>query len=401
MIVEPQPAVGLERAPSLPDGWRLVRFDQMAECVTDRVDNPADAGVERYVGLEHLAPESLRIRRWGSPTDVEATKLRFKAGDIIFGRRRAYQHKLAVADFEGICSAHAMVLRAREAVALKEFLPLLMQSDLFFDRALAISVGSLSPTINWRTLARQEFPLPPKDEQHRIAEILWAADEAIERYAEAIAAAEGLRRAVVGRFLERGTFPMVPLGSVGRWLSGGTPSRAVKDYWNGGFPWASPKDIKTDILEATTETISEEALGTLSTIASVGAILIVVRGMILAHSFPIAMTARPMAFNQDIKALVPSPEFRPGFVFNCLKHQARRCLALASDSSHGTKRVTTSVLQSLEVPRPTLEEQDGTLSVLAALDRQIGALRNEWGLLSNAFRSLRESLLRMGSRGDV
>ena len=185
MVVKPRPAVGLERAPSLPDRWRLVRFDQMAECVTDRVDNPAEAGVERYVGLEHLDPESLRIRRWGSPTDVEATKLCFKPGDIIFGRRRAYQHKLAVADFEGICSAHAMVLRAREDVVIKEFLPLLMQSDLFFDRALAISVGSLSPTINWRTLARQEFPLPPKEEQRRIAEILWAADETTQCYIRA------------------------------------------------------------------------------------------------------------------------------------------------------------------------------------------------------------------------
>ncbi|MBA3945812.1 MAG: restriction endonuclease subunit S [Herpetosiphonaceae bacterium] len=164
---------------ALPKGWQTVRFDQMAESITDRVDNPAEADVSYYVGLEHLDPESLHIRRWGVPTDVEATKLRFQPGDIIFGRRRAYQRKLAVAEFEGICSAHALVLRAREETVLKEFLPFLMQSDAFFERAMSISVGSLSPTINWKTLARQEFVLPPKDEQRRIAEILWAADEAI------------------------------------------------------------------------------------------------------------------------------------------------------------------------------------------------------------------------------
>ena len=81
----------------LKPGWRRVRFDQLAVNVNDRVDDPKTAGVDRYVGLEHLDPESLRIRRWGTPDDVEATKLRFRAGDIIFGRRRAYQRKLAVA----------------------------------------------------------------------------------------------------------------------------------------------------------------------------------------------------------------------------------------------------------------------------------------------------------------
>src|SRR5512137_754582 len=96
-------ALSTKRQPS--STWHTVRFGEMADSITDRVDIPAESGVERYVGLEHLDPESLKIRRWGAITDVEATKLRFQPGDIIFGRRRAYQRKVAVADFEGICSA--------------------------------------------------------------------------------------------------------------------------------------------------------------------------------------------------------------------------------------------------------------------------------------------------------
>jgi restriction endonuclease S subunit len=156
--------------------WSVIRFDQIAECLTVRVE-PSETTLERYVGLEHLDPETLKISRWGTPSDVIGEKLHFWPGDIIFGKRRAYQKKLAVADFEGICSAHAMVLRARPEIVLPEFLPFFMQSDMFFERALSISVGSLSPTINWGTLAKQEFPLPPLDEQRRIAQILWAADE--------------------------------------------------------------------------------------------------------------------------------------------------------------------------------------------------------------------------------
>ena len=141
----------------LKPGWTRLAFGDVATCVNDRIDNPLDAGVERYVGLEHLDSDSLVIRRWGSPADVTATKLLFRKGDIIFGRRRVYQRKLAVADFDGICSAHALVLRAKSGAVLPPFLPFFMQSDVFMERAKAISVGSLSPTINWRTLAERRI----------------------------------------------------------------------------------------------------------------------------------------------------------------------------------------------------------------------------------------------------
>ena len=162
------------------NGWRSYRFDEMATMVNDRIDDPSEANVDYYVGLEHLDSDSLTIRRRGSPTDVEATKLRFRAGDIIFGRRRVYQRKLGVAHFDGICSAHAMVLRAKPDVVLPEFLPFFMQSDLFMERAKEISVGSLSPTINWTTLAKEEFELPPREEQRKIWAPLRAADSATE-----------------------------------------------------------------------------------------------------------------------------------------------------------------------------------------------------------------------------
>jgi type I restriction enzyme, S subunit len=182
-------------------GWRTQRFEEMAVMVNDRIDDPSEADVEYYVGLEHLDSDSLKIRRWGSPSDVEATKLRFRAGDIIFGRRRVYQRKLAVADFDGICSAHAMVLRAKPEVALPEFLPFFMQSDLFMERAKEISVGSLSPTINWKTLAKEEFLLPPLEEQRRIADALIAMANLAHRHDEAASVAERISESMLFHFL--------------------------------------------------------------------------------------------------------------------------------------------------------------------------------------------------------
>lgn len=165
---------------NLKPSWKIWRFEQMVTNVNVRIDNPAESGMEHYVGLEHLDPDSLRIRRWGSPDDVEATKLCFKKGDIIFGRRRAYQRKLGVAEFDGICSAHAMVVRAKPEVVLPEFLPFFMQSDLFMNRAVEISVGSLSPTINWKTMAVQEFVLPTMEEQRRIANLLTEIESSVD-----------------------------------------------------------------------------------------------------------------------------------------------------------------------------------------------------------------------------
>ena len=165
---------------NLKPGWNSWRFDQIAINVNERIDDPSKSGVDFYVGLEHLDPDSLKIRRWGKPEDVEATKLCFKKGDIIFARRRAYQRKLGVAEFDGICSAHAMVLRPRTDVVLPEFLPFFMQSDLFMNRAVEISVGSLSPTINWKTMAVQQFALPPLEEQQHIVSRLLALEEQIE-----------------------------------------------------------------------------------------------------------------------------------------------------------------------------------------------------------------------------
>ena len=159
--------------------WARLPFGAFAESVNERVE-PADAADDIYVGLDDLDPGSLHIRRWGKGSDVIGTKLRFRKGDIIFGRRRAYQRKLAVAEMDGICSAHAMVVRARQDRVLSEFLPFLMMSDRFMNRAVEISVGSLSPTINWTTLKLEEFDLPPRDQQRRIAEILWAVDAAVE-----------------------------------------------------------------------------------------------------------------------------------------------------------------------------------------------------------------------------
>ncbi len=160
----------------IQDGWRMVKFAEIAKNISQRVE-PSETNLNVYVGLEHLDPQSLRITHRGVPSDVQGQKLRVRPGQIIFGKRRAYQKKVAVADFDGICSAHAMVLEAIPGKIIPELLPFFMQSDMFMDRAVAISEGSLSPTIKWKTLAIQQFPLPSLDRQEKILEVLQKVEE--------------------------------------------------------------------------------------------------------------------------------------------------------------------------------------------------------------------------------
>ena len=160
------------------DKWKFTRFEKFAHNISERVE-PNDTTLDKYIGLEHLDSGKATIERFGKPEEVIGTKLKIYRGDIIFGKRRAYQRKAAIADFDAICSAHSMVLRANEESVTRDFLINFIHSDVFMNRAISISEGSLSPTIKWKTLAKQEFPLPPLDEQERIVELFQSVEQAI------------------------------------------------------------------------------------------------------------------------------------------------------------------------------------------------------------------------------
>lgn len=181
---------------SVKPGWKIWRFDQIARNISERAEpTPNDSAL--YVGLEHMETGSLCIRRWGSETDLIGTKFKMRRGDVLFARRNAYLKRVAIAPHDGLFSAHGMVLRARPEVVLPEFLPFFMQSDLFMDRAIEISVGSLSPTINWKTMATQEFSLPSLGEQAEILQVLRAAENQTEALIAAACRAKELKRSLL------------------------------------------------------------------------------------------------------------------------------------------------------------------------------------------------------------
>ena len=146
------------------------------------------------VGLEHLVSQELRFTDYDIDTENTFTK-RFHKGQILFGRRRAYLKKAAIADFDGICSGDITVIEAIPGKVDPMLLPFIIQNDRLFDYAISHSAGGLSPRVKWADLADYEFDLPSLEEQRRLADKLWAAYELKEAYKKMIAATDEMVKA--------------------------------------------------------------------------------------------------------------------------------------------------------------------------------------------------------------
>ena len=185
------------------------------------------------VGLEHLVPEEVTLTAWDEGSDNTFTKM-FRKGNVLFGRRRAYLKKAAVAPFDGICSGDITVIEAIPDRILPMLLPFIIQNDELFDFAVGKSAGSLSPRVKWEHLKNYEFELPDMDKQRELAELLWAMDATKKSYQKLIAATDEL---VKSQFMEQfgdpranpKQLPVKPLGEVCMVERGGSP-RPIADY---------------------------------------------------------------------------------------------------------------------------------------------------------------------------
>jgi len=205
-----------------------------------------------------------------------------------------------------------------------------------------------------------EIPLPPLSEQKRIADILDKADAIRRKRQEALNQIETLS---LSSYRHQFGHPIaasdsLPLGECVTMLSGGTPSKSNDAYWNGDFPWVSPKDMKVDYISSAEDHVTDLAFQeTNLKKLPAEAILVVVRGMILAHTIPVALTDVPVAINQDMKALIANDGYDPHFLCWSLKAAHNYILGKVATAAHGTKRLEVEHLASFPIPRVTLSEQ--------------------------------------------
>lgn len=202
-----------------------------------------DKSMYPIVGLEHLTPEQITLQNWELNTENTFTKV-FRKGNILFGRRRAYLKKAAVAPFDGICSGDITVIEAKEDKIIPELLPFVIQNDDLFDFAVGKSAGSLSPRVKWTHLQNYEFELPTKEKQRELAKVLWAIDDTRKSYQELIKRTDEL---VKSQFIElfKDT-PKVKLEKIAHIVMGQSPKSDTYNTEGKGVPFNQGSGDFTD-----------------------------------------------------------------------------------------------------------------------------------------------------------
>ena len=268
------------------------------------------------VGLEHLTPEEVSLTNWDENSDNTFTKM-FRKGNVLFGRRRAYLKKAAVAPFDGICSGDITVIEAIPDRVFPDLLPFIIQNDDLFTYAIGKSAGSLSPRVKWEYLKDYEFELPDMDRQKELSEILWAMDTAKKSYQKLIAATDELVKSqFIEMFGKRDGAIYFTLEECCVSVTGGsTPSMKHEEYFGGEVPFIKSGDVKADYVSSGALWLTQMALEeTTAKYVPAGTVVVVTRSGILKHNLPVAITSNPVVINQDLKAFEPKSEFSPQYI---------------------------------------------------------------------------------------
>ncbi|MBW4705282.1 MULTISPECIES: restriction endonuclease subunit S [unclassified Micromonospora] len=216
--------------------WGRVALGDVAAPSREKVD-PGSGVVDRYVAGEHMDTDDLKIHRWGQVGDGylgPAFHRRFHPGQVLYGSRRAYLRKVAVADFSGITANTTFVVETRDSgQLLQSFLPFVMKSDAFHAFAVRESKGSVNPYLNWSDIARYDFELPPLDEQGRLAELLWSVERDRRAATRVVSTVGRVAEEVVDALLAEPVFPQRRISEVLGICQYGLSVRAAE---NGTYP---------------------------------------------------------------------------------------------------------------------------------------------------------------------
>ena len=334
------------------------KFADIAYNITDKkMPEPGDEDL--YIGLEHLDSGSLRVTRWGSDVELVGQKLCMKKGDILFGRRNTYLRRAAIAPHDGIFSAHGMIFRPNTNVMDPDFFPFFISSDYFMDAAIRISVGSLSPTVNWKTLKELEFYLPDLEQQRKTSEILAAANETKEAYQDLLAKTDEL---VKSQFIEMFGDPnklpqeaLTTIGALTTVVTGATPSRKRSDYYNGTIPWVKTGEIEQGIINDAEEHITDLAVAeTNCKILPVNTIMLAMYGVgkTRGQSGILKIEA---ATNQACAAILPNETYDPHFLLYFLRNQYEEIRRLGKGTQQ--TNLNLSIVRGIPVPKASIAKQ--------------------------------------------
>ena len=332
-----------------------VAIERRESCKGDKSRYPV-------VGLEHLTPEEINLTAWDESGENTFTKI-FHKGDILFGRRRAYLKKAALAPFDGICSGDITVIEAKSDYILPELLPFVIQNDNFFDFAVGKSAGSLSPRVKWEHLKEYEFNLPSIEEQKNISKILWSINDTIEAYKKLTALTDELVKA---KFVEMfGDVEKIQLEQIAIITMGQSPSSETYNSNNQGIPFYQGSGEFTD------KYVGKGMFCTVPTrIAKSGDVLMSVR----APVGTVNLTLRDCCIGRGLAAIRSklSAEYNEFFLY-----AFRAMINEFASMGHGTTilAINKNELHSLMIPNASPVEQKKFIFFAQQVDKSKSEIR--------------------------
>jgi type I restriction enzyme, S subunit len=352
------------------------------------------------VDTMHFTPEEIATKVL-RPGDL----LVCEGGDI--GRAAVWAGEVENCSFQN----HLHCLRPRRADVVSRFFMYYLQAGFtLLDIYEGAGNKTTIPNLSRGRLAALSVPVPERDEQEKIAGVLWKLQHSIVIQDRLTTTTRDLKRATMARLFARGLHgeaikdtkigPMPhswaprTIRSLCDIWSGGTPRKSVAQYWNGDIPWVSGKDLKSPELDDAIDHVTTQGVEDGSRLAPTGSVLLLVRGMGLAKDLPVAVINRPMAFNQDVKALVPGGEISGQFLRSAIYVAKERLLDRIVPSAHGTKTLNLDDVEMFEVACPSdRKEADQIATVLSALDRRIAHHQRKRATLNDLFQTLLHKLM--------
>lgn len=347
------------------------------------------------VGLEHLEPDEIWLRKWEvNSTDSTFTKA-FRKGQLLFGRRRAYQKKISLAPCDGICSGDITVIAAKCERVLPELLPFILRTDKFFDFAIQGSAGSLSPRVKWAHLASYEFTLPPIERQRELANLLWTANDLKEAYRKAIDATDEMLKAKFremflgdgGEEKGRNKISLVTIQDVADVFSGGTPDRTNSEYWAGGdIPWVKTTELQNCYIHDTEEKITQAGMTNSSAkLMPINTILVAMYGQGKTRGMTACLSI-PATTNQACACLVAKSIIDVRYLWMHLILSYEKLRNLANSTSQANLNL--NIIKHFQIPLPPISLQREFVAIAEKADETKAALKKSIAALDQVMKGL-------------
>lgn len=406
----------------IPSHWQVKRLRFAAEL------NPSKseiASLDRQTEISFLPMDAIgddgtvRLDETRTLAQVENGYTYFRDGDVVIAKITPCFENGKGAVIRGLLggvgfgTTELIVVRPRHQQTTSDYLGWLFASPTFRKNAEGAMYGAGGQKRVPDSFVRDYLDgVPPIEEQSAIVAFLdretGKIDALIAEQEKLLTLLAEKRQATISHAVTRGLNPNAPMKDSGvPWLgevpahwnvtplkylvslkSGGTPSKENLDYWDGEVPWASARDLKSDVLSDTTEHITAVALASgASMLLPAGVVLVVVRGMILARTFPVTETLVPMAINQDLKAVLPKVGLNRSFLAWLLRGTAGESLQRLDEAGHGTKALRMDAWTSMRLPVPLEPEQK---EIVAFIVKRTGELDSLAGEAEHAIALLKE-----------